>query len=226
MKQSEVFLLSEGDGFYRRNHKDLAEMARQGEDDPVMKGLRALSLSPRRILEVGCSNGWRLALMNGAFGAQCFGLDPSSEAVAQGRAKHSQITLTTGTAESLPYENDAFDLVVFGFCLYLCDRQDMFRIAAEADRVLADTGFLAILDFYPPFPYRNRYHHCDGLYSYKMDYGQMFLWNPAYQLATKSVFQVGRGGLAPPDERLALVVLQKDMQHAFLNSPYSAGGSD
>jgi ubiquinone/menaquinone biosynthesis C-methylase UbiE len=226
MKQKEVFLLSEGDGFYRRNHNDLVGNARQGEDDPVMKGLKALSLSPRRILEVGCSNGWRLALMNRDFGAQCFGLDPSAEAIAQGTAKHSQFTLTTGTAESLPYEDDVFDLVVFGFCLYLCDRQDMFRIAAEADRVLADAGFLAILDFYPPFPYRNRYRHCEGLYSYKMDYGQMLLWNPAYQLATEAVFHVGRGRLAPPDDRLAVIVLQKDMQHAFLSNPYSGGGGE
>jgi ubiquinone/menaquinone biosynthesis C-methylase UbiE len=226
VKQKEVFLRSEGDGFYRRNQKDLAQMERRGVDDPIMKSLGALSLRPRRILEVGCSNGWRLALMRRAFGAQCFGLDPSAEAVAQGMAEHSQITLTTGTAESLPYEHDAFDLVVFGFCLYLCDRQDLFRIAAEADRVLAAAGFLAILDFYPPFPYRNRYHHCDGLYSYKMDYGQMFLWNPAYRLATQSVFHIGRAASAPPDERLAVTVLQKDMQHAFPDSPYATGRGD
>ena len=84
-----------------------------------------------------------------------------------------------GTADRLPYRDGLFDVVVFGFCLYLCDREDLFRIASEADRVLNDQGWLIIHDFYSPVPTRRDYHHKTGIYSYKMDYKTLFEWHPS-----------------------------------------------
>ena len=86
MKQSEAFLRSEGDGFYRRNAAGLARMESYGSTDPVLRALDSLGLRPKRALEVGCSNGWRLKLLHAASGAECFGIDPSAEAVLQARA--------------------------------------------------------------------------------------------------------------------------------------------
>ena len=39
------------------------------------------------------------------------------------------------------------DLLIYGFCLYLCDRDYPFMIVAEAHRVLKPQAWLAILDF-------------------------------------------------------------------------------
>src|SRR5207253_396680 len=83
-------------------------------------------------------------------------------------------------AEQLPFDDKKFDIVIFGFCLYLCDREDLFRIASEADRVLKNPGWLLILDFYSPAPLKRDYHHRSGLFSYKMDYRTLFLWNSSY----------------------------------------------
>lgn len=224
VKQSEIFLHSEGDGFHRRNQSGLAEFGAGARDDEVIRCLRTLALKPRRIVEIGCSNGWRLDLMRREFGADCFGIDPSAAAVSQGVAAYPGVSLVTGTAECLPYEAGYFDLVVFGFCLYLCDRQDLFAIAAEADRVLADSGCMMILDFYPPLPYRNRYKHVDGLFCYKMDYAAMFLWNPAYTLINRVVFADKGSDAINPDERLSVAVLRKDPARAYVESPYSARG--
>ena len=69
---------------------------------------------------------------------------------------------------------------MFGFCLYLCDSEDLFRIAYEADRVLRDPGWLLILDFYNPTLLKREYRHHAGVFSYKMDYRSLFTWNPAY----------------------------------------------
>ena len=220
MKQSEVFLNSEGDGFYRRNHRDLSEAGMRAQDDQIIRCLRTLAVKPKRILEIGCSNGWRLELMRREFGAECFGIDPSAEAVSEGGATYPGVSLLTGTAERLPYESGSFELVIFGFCLYLCDRQDLFAIAAESDRVLADGGFLIILDFYPPLPYRNRYKHFNGLYSYKMDYAAMFLWNPTYTLASRLVFADRGSDWINPDERLSVAALRKVLARAYVDDPY------
>ncbi len=220
MKQSEIFLNSEGDGYFRRNQLSLADRERRAETDPLMRCVTTLSLHPRRILEIGCSNGWRLDRMKREFGADCSGIDPSAEAVLHGSARYPAIALTTGTAELLPYPCDAFDLVIFGFCLYLCDRQDLFRIAAESDRVLADGGCLMILDFHPPIPYRNPYSHLDGLYSYKMDYSQMYLWNPAYTLVARHVFAEHGADRTHADERLSVSALRKDLANAYPENPF------
>ena len=55
-KQSDVFLLSEGDAWYERNHAVLKEM----DKDPVVCALNGSGIKPNRLLEIGCSDGWRL----------------------------------------------------------------------------------------------------------------------------------------------------------------------
>ena len=129
--------------------------------------------------------------------------------------------LQVGTADELPFDLGSFDMVIFGFCLYLCDRQDLFKIAYEADRCLRNEGSLIIMDFYPPFAYRNRYSHYEGIFSYKMDYSQMFAWNPAYAEVSKIVFTHSGFTLRDvPDEKVAVVVLRKNHRQAYPIEPF------
>ena len=114
-----------------------------------------------------------------------------------------------------------FDIVIFGFCLYLCDRKHLFRIACEADRVLKSNGYLCIIDFYSDVPYKNAYKHFSGVYSYKMDYSLMFKWNPAYSLvATIPSSHSGNFYQKDLDERLALHILYKDTNAWQLQNPF------
>ena len=80
----------------------------------------------------------------------------------------------------MPFESGFFDVVVFGFCLYLCDREDLFRIVQEANRVLKAEAWLVIHDFYSPIPIKRDYHRKQGVCTYKMDYRKLFDWHPAY----------------------------------------------
>ena len=50
--------------------------------------------------------------------------------------KFPDVKLKIGTAEKLKFEDDKFDLIIFGFCLYLCDREDLIKIVDETNRVL------------------------------------------------------------------------------------------
>lgn len=116
-------------------------------------------MHPESVLEIGCGNGWRLHVLAREYHAKCFGIDPSERAVKDGMSLFPDLLLSQATADAVPHADQFFDLVIFGFCLYLCDRKDLFKIACEVDRVLKDFGKLMILDFYPPFPYRNAYAH-------------------------------------------------------------------
>jgi ubiquinone/menaquinone biosynthesis C-methylase UbiE len=219
MGQKDVFRDSEGDRYFERNRDRLASLG--VAEDRVLASLRPLALQPRAILEIGCSNGWRLEALRQAYGAVCHGIDPSVRAVESGRAAFPHLTLHVGTADQLPFDAKSFDVVIFGFCLYLCDREDLFRIAAEADRVLREKGHLVVFDFFPPSPYRNPYAHRPGIYSYKMDYTGMFRWNPSYALIAHHLFPAVEGGsLDAPDDRLSVSILRKDSVSAFPDSPY------
>jgi ubiquinone/menaquinone biosynthesis C-methylase UbiE len=180
IKQKEVFLNEEGDNWYSRN-KDYVNQKKM-ENDFLLKEIITLSPSENqseKLLEIGCGNGKRLLeLKKNNFNV--FGIDPSKSAIEEARL--NGINALVGTADSLPFVDNSFDVLVFGFCLYLCDREDLFKIASEADRVLKKNGYLYILDFYSKDNSSNNYHHFEGLKSYKMDYSKLFNWHPDYVL--------------------------------------------
>jgi ubiquinone/menaquinone biosynthesis C-methylase UbiE len=196
MKQKEVFLNSEGDAWFKRNRQSLSAI-KLPDDDPISREILDLFVfnqldTNSKILEIGCGDGRRLAWIEETYGAKCFGIEPSNEAVAA--AKNRGLSVSQGSADSLPFEDKFFDLVIFGFCLYLCDRDDLFRIASEADRVLRAPGWLVIQDFYSPSPLVKDYHHKDGVKSYKMNYSTLFTWHPDYECLLRKVQAHGDQG--------------------------------
>jgi hypothetical protein len=96
------------------------------------------------------------------------------------------LKLYRGTADTAykMFHGQKFDILIFGFCLYVLDREDLFATVAFADALLADGGHLAIHDFYPTFPQKVPYHHKEGLFTYKMRYTNLWLANPAYEFAS------------------------------------------
>lgn len=219
MRQEQIFLDGEGDQYHDRNFRGNVET----RNTEILRALwRRLPSLPTAVLEIGCGAGGNLEFLRRHTGAACYGLDPSAKAIEEGTRLFPELSLEVGTASRLPYEDGFFECVIFGFCLYLCDRGDLFTIAREADRVLRNGGALVIVDFNPSFPYRNPYKHLPGLYAYKMPYQNMFLWNPVYSLAefvstshSKDMFD------ADPDERIAYAVLHKaDVDAGYPINPY------
>lgn len=178
-KQRDVFLACEGDAWFQRNEAALA--TRDWSRDPVCARLARLDGGPFKVLEIGCGDGSRLAYLRQQ-GHDVWGIDPSARAVA--RAAERGVRAERSTADRLPYGDGSFDVVMFGFCLYLCDDDDLFAIAREAHRVLAARGWLFIMDFEKPTPTYSDYRHRPGVRTRKMDYKTMFLWHPAYTLAS------------------------------------------
>ena len=183
-KQKDVFLAGEGDAWFARNEGALS--ARDWTQDPVVARLGALAPRGARVLEVGCGEGSRLELLQKQLGFHVTGIDPSAKAVARANARG--VRALQSTADTLAFPDASFDVVIFGFCLYLCDDSDLFTIAREADRVLATPAWLLIMDFHSASPLYRPYHHSPGMYSRKMDYSSMFRWHPAYTLASFDKF--------------------------------------
>ena len=214
IRQKNIFLASEGDAWFVRNRANLEGAANQ-RPDPVALAVEELSVRPGEILEIGCANGWRLDLLTREYGARGCGIDPSAQAIADGRRRFSTLDLSCATAELLPFGEARFDLLIYGFCLYLCDRRDLFRIVAEGDRVLADGGHLLIYDFFTNVPHRRIYHHDPRLVSYKMDYAALFCANPNYRLIANRRFGVDGGAPTSEDDALSVAVLKKNISAGF-----------
>ena len=188
MKQKNIFLKSEADAWFARNKKNLSK--RNFEDDNIVRAISDISKSSSntmlKILEIGCGGGERLSYISNSINCSVSGVDPSLDAV--NHCKLNNIDAIVGTADSLTHKDNAFDIVIFGFCLYLCDRSDLFRISTEADRVLKKEGWIIIQDFFAESPIQNEYHHTSGIKSYKMDYKTLFAWHPDYTCYQTKVY--------------------------------------
>ncbi len=182
MKQSEAFLTGEGDNWYGRNK--LIELNRT-----VVDTLCGLTPKPKSILEIGCGDARYLGELYRYFGGRCVGIDASAEAIKQGRKDHPSLILKYNAA--LPGIRrewamlNLYDLIVFGFCLYLLDREELFLTVAYTEAILCLGGCIAIHDFDPDRPIVVPYKHKKGIRSYKMDYPALWLANPAYKKVNK-----------------------------------------
>jgi len=175
----EIFLKKEGDNWFKRNKGTAWE---GGRWDPPLYLMEQYSLRPKRVLEIGCSNGWRLAEIIKKHHVKCVGVEPSPLAIKEGKKKNSKVIFKRGIASSLPLE-ETFDLVIINFVLHWVSREFLFKVIAEIDRVVADEGYLIIGDFLPDNPTKVRYHHLpkEEVYTYKQDYTQIFTVSALYQ---------------------------------------------
>ena len=210
-RQRDIFLDEEGDNWLKRN-LDALETRDFRCDDDVVRSLDSYvnrsTGSKVRYLEIGCGSGHRLKWLSDNFNYMVSGIEPSSKSVQF--AESLGLSVVRGTAESLPWPKNSFDVVCFGFCLYLCDRSDLFRIAAEADRVLSEDGWLLVHDFFSPAHRRRDYSHRPGVYSWKMDYSSLFRWHPAYVMVHQAVTAHGTAHFSDdPDSWVAISVLRK-----------------
>lgn len=175
MSQSDIFISGEGDAWFHRNK------AKLGLKDPVNDLLGLLPLiRPKRVLEVGCANGWRLKKMQAKYGCRVSGIDTSADAVAEAVASGLD-DVCHGKFGSIQWLGGTFDMIVFGFCLYVTDPREWFKIVTEADRLLADGGYLVIHDFAPlPTPHAVKYEHKEGALSYHIDFASLWTAHPWY----------------------------------------------
>ncbi len=170
-----------GDDWFRRNKDSLGN---RDLVEPVLNSIKGFA--PQSILEVGAANGWRLKQLRDKYGCKITGIDPSPEAIAAGADDGIHIDL--GTADNLPYENESFDLIIFGFCLCFISPEDWFDIVRESNRVLKNGGLLLIYDFVGTKFFKRRMMKImqdsvleeRPLYLYNFNWSTLWLVYPSY----------------------------------------------
>ncbi len=208
MKQKNLFLNTEADAWYNRNKDNLKLVG-----DPILEACEPIFSTDTisSILEIGCGNGLRFERLFKSTGAKVYGLDPSPMAISI--AKKNGFVAEVGTADRLPWPDSSMDLVIFGFCLYLCDREDLFKISSEADCVLRNPGWLIILDFHSRDQVIHPYKHLEGVNSYKMDYSKAFTWNPGYTTYNQTITGHANPGkfVDDPNEWISTTTIRKNI---------------
>lgn len=217
--QKDIFIKGEGDSWFERNkYKREIRFARYKEH--VVEKINSIRNGKRySILEIGCSYGWGVNMLNEMCDAYGCGIDPSLKAIEYGCRLYKDINLIQGTADSLPFNDNEFDVIIFGFCLDVCDQEDLFKIASEANRVLKSDGFIFLIEFDSVgIPYYNEYEHKKGIKCIKMNFSDMFLWHPSYSLLYKNIFNEGYN--LDPDKREAIFMLSKKNSSSFIKNPF------
>src|SRR4051812_35246729 len=112
-RQETVFLTGEGDQWFKRN------FGKQHKQE-VLKCLQALKLKPKLAIEIGCGAGHSIAEIQHYLNCSAEGMDPSEDAVAFADQLYIDVDFYTGVATDRP-PNAPYDLIIYGFCLYVCD---------------------------------------------------------------------------------------------------------
>ena len=128
-----------------------------------------------------------MAYLEEKLGFKGYGIEPSKKAINYGKQLFGDsLVFVYGTADSIPYVDDFFDVVMVGTCLYQVDRKLLVRTLSEIDRVMKSGGFLVISDFDTPFLCKRENKHNALAPTYKDNYGDMFLHAPyKYTLVEK-----------------------------------------
>ena len=200
MTQEDIFRRGEADAWFKRNKEALAAKI----NDPIIRLLEEYKIEPKKILEVGCSNGWRLGLMKG----ERVGVEPSAEAITDGRKRYPDVRFLQGTASDIPLD-ETFDLVIVNFVFHWIAREMLLRSVSEVDRCVAkEGGYLVIGDFLPDQPITNEYKHTKGVFTYKMDYASIFTAANLYKIIALETFSHG-GGENESDNRGHRTILKR-----------------
>ena len=218
--QDEIFGASEGDNYFVRNKAALEGF--DPEQDLPLSLMRLYSLRPRAVVEIGAANGFRLAAIVHHYGARAIGVDPSAEAIENGRRRFPQVEFLQATAANIPLQ-EAFDLVIVNFVLHWIDRRTLLRSVAEIDRLVSDSGFLLVGDFAPNNLLRVPYHHLvrEQMYTYKQDYSAVFVTSGLYHMVATLKSSHGSPSLSAvvsENERIGVWLLQKHLQEHYLKS--------
>lgn len=215
-KQKEIFLAREGDSWFDRN----VVMTSRRDFFPELEILVPYLIGNNKIgsvenfefLEVGCGGGERTNFICQMTKGSGVGIDPSSRAIEFARSKYQKTNLNflVGTADNLPLCNESVDLVYFGFCLYLVDRDLVQQCVEDSLRVLKPHGKLLLLDFDPVKPYSTSYSHNPQVRTFKDNYEKYFIEKGFHITAKISQRENGEIGFEQnPQKRVATFLLSR-----------------
>jgi ubiquinone/menaquinone biosynthesis C-methylase UbiE len=173
-----IFINCEGNNWFLRN-KDIILQNK----DIILQNFDVTKYNNMNILEVGCSNGWRLnELYNINHTNNYYGFDPSEDSIKYGLNNFKDINLFVDTIDNINLTDNFCDIILIPFVFMYVDRNLLLKSIAEIDRILKNNGLLIITDFYSNRQRKNLYKHIQNMYIYKQNYYEIFLSTKNYFL--------------------------------------------
>lgn len=122
-----------------------------------------LAPAPLRVLDVGCGEGRLLAALHAAGHRRLRGVDIAPRMLERARRAVPAAELRVIDGLHLPFEDDAFDAVLFAATFTSAPADEVQRaLAAEAMRVLAPGGVVFVSDLPLQHDERNRARYARG----------------------------------------------------------------
>jgi len=183
-KQSDIWFEKEGDNWFTRNKEYLGK-----KNDTALFVLDLYRIKPQKVLEIGCSNGFRLAAIHEKYGSVVSGVEPSVEALADGKKRYPHVKYIRGMAESF-CSDEKYDLIIVNFVFHWIGRDALLKAVSNADSHLTEGGFLLLGDFGTENFLRRNYHHVKDkeMYTYKQRYQDMFVSSGSYREIARLTF--------------------------------------
>src|SRR4030042_1448339 len=91
----------EGDNWYARNKDHLG-----GAFDPPLFLLDLYSIKPKKVLEIGASDGYRLAVIHKKYGSEATAVEPSEKAVESGKSSYPFVRFIRSPCEDFDSEEN------------------------------------------------------------------------------------------------------------------------
>ena len=110
----------------------------------------------KKVLDIGAGTG-RLTLQLAKRGAEVTAVDISEEMLKKLRSKNEEVRIVIADAEDLPFDNDAFDIVVSAFLVV--HLKDPTRFFDEVYRVLKDGGTFLVTNINQKDPPKVKTRH-------------------------------------------------------------------
>ena len=121
-----------------------------------------------------------------------------------------------GTASYLPFQDNTFDMVIFGFSLVFIAASEWFRVVAESTRVLKDGGYIIIHDYSYVQAHRmvfqvayrrdDESRESQPIYMYYFNWPHLWTVHPGCRLVYERMMR---------DKVEAVTVISKDFSNAF-----------
>jgi ubiquinone/menaquinone biosynthesis C-methylase UbiE len=213
----DIFLQFEGDNFFNRNMNSF-----NNNNDIIINNLTKIlnkNTTSLNILEIGCSNGYRLNELKLLFlNNNYYGIDPSEKAINYGINNFKDINFKISTCDKLDfYEDNKFDIILIPFVFMYIDRNLLLKSIYEIDRILKNNGKLIITDFYSNRPRKNKYKYVDNTFIYKQHFYKIFISTNNYFLEKLEYFLHNTSNKINDiyDETCFYVELKKDLDNMF-----------
>ena len=201
-----TFTTQDADNYFARNAGKYTGREPHHEVPALLDAAKHIGTA-RRILEVGCANGYLGNLLAMELGADQWGFDLSPVAIADGMRRFPGAALVCEGIDEFFEVEDNFDVIFLGFSAYLMP--NILDVLGKCDRYLEPGGFMIVVDFDHPQTSKLEYSHNRDAYSYRHRIVDTLLATRLYSLVYKTPTA---GFNKDPYERISLSLLYKEPQ--------------